>query len=267
MTNLPTSWRLMGAVALTAGTVLVALGGCGEEEPPPVAAAPPPRPAAPPPPPKPTVTPIADLMVQFRIDERIILPEDKAPDNDPDRIAVLQFFDAFARGDQTTAGEMMTLADRMELDALVENGSWDRTVAEIEMIEIQTGASEFGDCALAVFTVGMDFQPQLWYYEGDESAHTFEAAPSPPGILDRLSGTDWIKAWHDILAEELALANRPDEEVDVPQQNLDNAPAGDGSSQPNAQPSSPGFNPASSPPGFGRRQPPGRKRRAPGPRG
>lgn len=254
------------ALALTAlvGAASLLVGGCGGEEEPVAQAPPPPPPPKPTTPPPPKITPIADLMERHRIDERVVLPEEKAPDNDPDRIAVLQFFDAFVRGDAATLGEMMSFADKIELDELVESGDWARTVENIEQVDVQTGPSDFGDCALAVFTVDLEFQPQLWYYQGDESGHTFEAGPTPPNIMSRLSGTNWIQRWHEILAEELALADQPDVELERPQVNLDEegesgASAGSG---PSANPGSPspGRNP------FGRRPPPRTPRRPPGPR-
>ena len=36
--------------------------------------------------------------------------------------------------------------------------------------------------------------------------------------MDRLYGSDWIAAWFEILDEEMALAEKPDEEFVVPQQ-------------------------------------------------
>jgi hypothetical protein len=256
--------RHLFAAATALGAVgLVGLSGCGGEEPPPVVktVAPAPRPVAPPPP---KLTPISELMALHRIDERVVLPEEQAPDNNEDRIAVLQFFDAFARGDDRSLGKMMSLADKFELDALVESDQWTETVREITRIEIQTGANDFGDeCALAVFEVGYDFQPQLWYYKGGDD-YTFEAVSSPPGILDKLSGRNWIKAWHDVLDEEMELANKPDNEYDIPQVNLDEDEGSTGASAPSGR--GPGVSPGGGGNPFGRRPPPRTKRKPPAPR-
>ncbi len=238
--------------------LLLALGCSAEEEPVVVAR---PAPVAAPPPPAPTVTPVSELMAQHRIDERIVLPEDKAPDNTEDRLAILEFFDAFARGDQKSVGEMMSGADRIELEDLVASGRWQQATKDIERIELQTGTSEYGPCVLAVITVDLDFQPQLWYYRGDSSGYTFEAAPSPPGILNLLSGTDWIASWHKILKEEMELANKPDEEFDVPQVNLD---SGQTTSSGSASPGGGRPGPTGAPPNRGRRPPSGTPPRPPG---
>jgi hypothetical protein len=89
------------------------------------------------------------------------------------------------------------------------------------------------------------------------------AAPSPPGILDRLTGTDWIKAWHDVLEEEMALAHQPDDDVKTPQQILDTgsdspSSAGGGGGGGGGSPNSPG---GTKP---GRRPPPKTPRKPPG---
>lgn len=138
-------------------------------------------PAPPPPPPAPRVTPIADLMAEMSIDDRIIFPEDQAPDNDADRRAILTFFDAFARGDVEALGSMMSLYDRIQLDELAGAPEWTAAVEDISTIELQTGQviGAGQPCVLAIFEVGYDYQPQLWYYSGSESQHSFEAAPTP----------------------------------------------------------------------------------------
>lgn len=223
MMNHKTNLTVAGLSAVLAcGAVF--LVGCGGQPPQQVAVAPP-APAPPPPPPPPAITSIEDLMAELNIDRRLVLPEDKAPNNNADRKAVLVFFDAMARGNSQSLKGMLPLADQMELNALVESGAWTETAARIQKVQIQTGSNSLGQkCALAVIEVGtgtdMTFQPQLWYYNTDQEDAVFEAAPTPPGIMDKLSG-DWIAAWHQILADELALAEKPDEDLSVAQKNMD----------------------------------------------
>jgi hypothetical protein len=213
-----------GLSIVSVALVGVAMTGCSGEEEAPVAIAPP-RPPAPAPPPPPRVTPIAELMAALNIDPRVNLPEDKAPDNDLDRKAVLVFFDAFARGDSKAVKTMLPLTDQLELAALVDSGAWNETVSKIQAVDIQTGSNSLGQkCALAVIEVGdgavTGFQPQLWYFTAEAQSSLFEAAPTPPGIIDRLTG-DWIAAWHQILADELALAELPEDVYEPPKKNLD----------------------------------------------
>lgn len=213
------------------GVAAMGLAGCGgEEAPPPVAqnTTPPP----PPPPPKPAVTPISDLMAQLGIDERVIFPEDQAPQNDEDRIAILNFFDAMVRGDDKTIAEMIPLTDQEQLAALVDSGQWEKTTGSaIEMVELRTGKDPLGgDVVLALYTVGFDYQPQMWEYGSDGEEYVFNAVPGPPDILDRITGTDLIAEWFKFLDTELALADQPDVELKPETARL----GGDGSSSGNS---------------------------------
>ncbi|MHC4414178.1 MAG: hypothetical protein ACYS0G_02720 [Planctomycetota bacterium] len=246
----------LAIVVVTAGSI-----GCGSEAPPPRAAAPlpPPRPA----PAAPTVTPIDQLLAQLGIDERIRLPEDKAPSNNEERKAVLEFFDAFARGDATALGTMLSRLDRDELDELVRTGAWETTTGQINRVDVQTGRGPDGQpCALAIFYVADDFQPQLWYYTVDADDAVFDAVAAPPDIMDKLSGADWITAWFGLLEQELALADQPDEEFAAPQKDYSDTTRSESFS---AGPDNP-FRPSRTPGSPGKRpKPKGPKRRPPGP--
>jgi len=262
MTDLPTPDRRtrfrperglgLAIPATLAGGLVALLAGCGEEPPPPapVVQAPPPDPGPPPPPP---VTPISELMVQLGIDERVNLPEDKAPGTDAERIAVLKFCDAFVRGNHETVRPMLSFPDQLQLDLLVEEGTWAETADLVSRVDVQTGRSPEGDdCMLAIFHTGLQFQPQLWLTEVSRDDATFDALPTPPGIMNRLSGDDWISAWFDVNAAEIARATEPDEEIVIPQQDFTEAAEFSDTG------SGPGITPAGSPgsPGVpGRRLP------------
>jgi len=263
-----TPWvRLTGStVCATAIAVMFAGCGGGEDDAPkrtaraPVAY----EPAAPPPP---KLTTVADLMRELGIDERVMMAEDQAPKGTDARRAVLEFFDALARGDHEAYGGMMTTLDQMQLEDMVESGVWQEATAGITEIEIQTGKNDLDqECALAVITVDDDFQAQLWYYIVNRDEREFEAAPTPPGIFDQLSG-DWIQAWHILLKKEIELANKGDEEFDPIDRDSD-APAtqggsGSGSSGSSASPGGSRPGPGGSPGGTPRKKRP--KRRPPGP--
>lgn len=250
--------------------VIVAMTGCGSEEPEiaPVAYKPPP----PPPPTAPILTPIKTLMSQLGIDERIELEEEWAPDTDEGRIAVLTFFDAFARGDNIVVASMLSTADRYELDALVESGDWSNTTSEISRIQIQAGynPNDSSDaCTVAMIFVGTSFQPQLWHFDNDyEEDMIFNAEATPPGIMDRLTGTDWIAAWFGILDDEWALADVPDEDLIIAQKNYDTGNSGESSgSGPGVQPGAPNPMSPGAPGGTPHRRPKQPKRAPPGPGG
>lgn len=215
--------RMRRVMALaTAGLALGAvtlLGGCKKEPPPAPVVVNTPPPAPPPPPP---IATIQELMTRYGIDERVRLAEEQAPDGEEARVAVLQFFDAFVRGDATTAGSMMSLPDQLQLEAMQADGTWATATEGIRRVDLQAGRSPLGDIAvLAVFHVGRGFEPQLWTLQIEDNAPSFSAEPTPPGIMNQLSGTDWIGAWYRILNDELARADEPDEVITIPQQSFD----------------------------------------------
>jgi len=256
MKNLKVESLKIGLCLLLAGATCLFATGCSEDEPAPVAIAPPPPPP-PAAPEAPAVLSIEQLMAELNIDPRISLPEDRAPSTTEDRKAVLEFFDAFARGNATSLKSMLTEADQRQLAALVATPAWKQTTSQIKQIDIQTGINPTGQkCALAVIETGSGavtiFQPQLWAFNTEEDSAVFEAEACPPGVLDKLSG-DWIAAWYQILADEMALATKPEEEYDLVQQNLDTSEDGGSGTPP--------------PPKGGLRQPSGPPLQAPGPGG
>ena len=269
MTSHNKRFPVFGAAAAVCALLGAGLSGCGSSEPQasvtPVSRAP----ARPKTPPRPAVTPVDQLMAQLGIDERVRMPEEKAPGNDAARTAVLEFFDCFARSDDQALGSMLSGLDHAELDALVDSGAWAGTTSQISRIEVETGRSPDGeDCALAVFYVGHEFQPQLWYYTADTTGSEFAAVAAPPNMMERLGGSDWIAGWFDILEQELALADEPDEEFAVPQRNVAETdrsgfagPAtGPGPSAPTdpGRPSAPGGPNPGKRPKRGKRPPPGK---------
>jgi len=257
-----------GLAAASLGLAALCLSGCGSGEPESVAipVAAPARSA--PPPPRPTVTPVAQLMAELGIDARVVLPEERAPATTAERKAVLEFFDAFVRGDAAVLKTMMSGLDADELEAMVDNGTWSETIATIDRIEVQTGMSPDGqNCALAIFWTTHDFQPQMWYYLVDNSGSRFDAVAAPPHMMDELHGDNFIARWFEVLADEMALADKPDEEVVIAKRDIsDTSDRGsyDGPSGRPEGPSGPG-DPSrpSAPSGPGRREK-GPKRPAPG---
>jgi hypothetical protein len=258
MINLKIDILRFGLCALALIGVISLGAGCSQEEEPVVVNRPPPPPPPEAPPP-PAVTPIEQLMAEMNIDPRVSLSEDKAPDNDIDRRAVLAFFDAFARGNDKAVQQMLPETDRPQLATLVESGAWKDTTTRTTKIGVQCGNSPLGDkCALAVFEVsggGDPFQPQLWTYDtSDEEQPRFEAVASPPGIMDRLSG-NWISRWFELLEEEMALANAAEEEYMIAQRDLDEEEE-ESSSASGGEPSGPaGVGPGMRPPPKPRKAP------------
>lgn len=189
------------------------LTGC---EPPPPPPPPPVVKVAPPPPPAPTVVSIKDLMAEYDIDPRVNLPEEKAPGTTEQRVAVLKFFDAFARGNSEALKPMLSGPDQLRLDGMVDGGIFKKTTEAITRIDVRCGRQDGGDCALAVFHVAEEFEPQLWVYTAGDQPE-FDAVATPPRIMEKLSGDNWIAAWYEVLKLELAKADEPDVVIELVQ--------------------------------------------------
>lgn len=208
---------------IIAGSALLALGACGGEEPAPKIVDNTPK-APPPPPPPPPLTPVNELMAQYGIDQRIQLAEHHAPDNDPDRIALLKFFHSMATGDGAGFSMMLSPRDKPELSELQADGTFEEAIGEINTIELRSGFTPNGDPAVvAVIQTYSDFQPQLWRYQSDAiGGGTFSSGPIPLNVMDKLTGDDWVGKWYELLEEEIAIAMQLEEEVDMPQKDLSN---------------------------------------------
>jgi hypothetical protein len=248
------------AFGLIASSLMVGCSSEAEPEPEPVASRAPVVAPPPPPPSAPTVTPISELMVQFDIDSRVQLAEANAPDTDEQRIAVLLFFDSFARGDVSRLSALLSAPDRRELEAMADSDEFSSVTENIFAIDVHSGMSPLGDdVVLGVFMVGEDFQPTLWSYEvtGDPAngGATFDAEPTPPNVISRLHGDNWIQVWYSILGDELARANELDEDIEIPTQDFT-----DEEDSTTGTPSNPGG------PGGGGGGAPGKRKRPTGPK-
>jgi len=257
-------WTTISTFAAVACASLM-LVGCGEEEAPPVVQAPPPAPKAVEPPPPPKVPSIKELMAQLDIDQRVNLPEERAPETEAERVAVLKFFDAFARGNADGLRGMLSSPDQFLLDEMVKTGDFNKATGATSRIDVRCGREEGHTCTLAVFHVGEGFEPQLWQYNATGSTPEFDAVACPPGIMEKLSGDNWIASWYTVLKLELAKADEPDETPEMPKQDFTEAPAEGGDaaapSGDESAPNKPGGMPgrrmpgapikAPKPPGFG----------------
>jgi hypothetical protein len=214
MTHRKNSARMLRLA--TAAVVALApafMVGC---EPPPPPPAPIVKAPPPPPPPPPALTPVRELMAQYDIDPRVNLPEERAPGTDEQRIAVLKFFDAFARGNAEALRSMLSGPDQLQLDGMVKGDTFKNTTASITRIDVQCGRQDSDDCALAVFHVGSAFEPQLWVYTAGDTAE-FDSVATPPDMMEKLSGNNWIAAWYEVLKLELAKADEPDVVIELVQ--------------------------------------------------
>ena len=261
------------SLLLLSGTVLMTgMVGCAEDEPPPPpprpAPAPPPppppprNPAPPPPPPPPPVDSISDLMQQLNIDGRIEWPEERAPQNSDQRRATLRFLDTFVRGNTSDLGQFLAPEDRMILETMRSDGVFGPAVEDVGRVNVYSGTGPTGQFAVLAIFEGMNsFQPTLWYMTSSETTGPqFTAAPAPPDILLRISGSDLIAAWHRAIDAEMELATQPDVDITVRRVVLDQReeqsqpgaggqPTGPSPTAPPSNPTAPGAPPDIAPGG------------------
>jgi hypothetical protein len=228
----------LAAIALAAAVAVAPLAGCGgEEEQAAVAPAPPPPPP-PPPPEAPKVTPVAQLMKELGISPKIRMQEDQAPDTDPERVAVLRFFDAFAKSAPQGIAPALSPIDRATLEASMRGDALKRECDAVSRVDLFASSSlsdlRKGDdgkdasawpedaptkdagCVMAVFRAGGRTEAQLWVFEvqgeGRKVAkQVFHSVYQPQDVMSKVSGSSLRSAWMALVRKELAVASLPDE--------------------------------------------------------
>ena len=249
------------AVAACTGMGTVSfLVGCADDPPPPPPVVQREEPKFEPPPP-PRVPTIAELMAQLDIDPRVNLPEERAPETEAQRVAVLKFFDSFARGNADSLRGMLSGPDQFLLDELVKSGSFSKSTAQITKINVRCATQDGSDCTLAIFQVAEGYQPQLWTYNAAGPTPEFDSVATPPAILEKIQGDDPIASWFSVLKLELAKANEADdspvlkqedftEKTETPVESEGAAPAGRPAGAPGRRTPGAPIKPPK-PPGFG----------------
>lgn len=187
---------------------------------------------APPPPPPPkqevAVESVADVMKRLGIDRRVKMDESERPNSgdaaaDMKRLeAVLRFFDGMVKGDAAKVRPMLSKADQTTLDLMQQDGQWTKATTGIERVTVGCcGGPEPETCmALAIYSTGDRFDPQLWTVRGADTV-AFEAMPQPPGIMEQLKGSKAeprVQQWTKILKDQSDRAKQPDEKVELSQQ-------------------------------------------------
>ncbi|MGY8755950.1 MAG: hypothetical protein ACKVLC_01100 [Phycisphaerales bacterium] len=194
---------------LLAGLSL-ALIGCGggesEDSGAPVAKK---RPTAPP---KPVEKTVEQLTANLNIDDRIVLDEQDSPRPENQRIAILSFFDAMLAADSSTLKSMLAFDDQLELKAMMDTGFAEQ-MDEVSLLMLKTGDDPDGSaCVMAIYEIGLDYQVQLWFFDGSGSTYTFTAADTQPNLVDQLSG-NWVSSYFDLKKKQAEIAQQPDEET------------------------------------------------------
>lgn len=183
----------------------IVLSGCGGEEEvvetKPVVKA---QPKAPKVPPKKN---LSDVASEVNADVRIVWTDEENSESNAEREAIFRFFTAFLQNDHALLRPMLSPADQLELGTLADATNLSETLNSVTRVDIRTGSdlASGKSCVVAVYEIGMDYQPQLWSFEESNGAVVFTSLESPPGLMDQLSG-DWIKSYfkgrEELLAKE-----------------------------------------------------------------
>ncbi|MEE2912260.1 MAG: hypothetical protein VX436_00485 [Planctomycetota bacterium] len=162
--------------------------------------------------PRPQAKTVEELQISLSVDDRIILDELDAPRDEASRVAILTFIDAMLRVDAATLKSFLSLQDQTQLQAMIDN-NLSSYMGGVSMVQLRTGPSPEGRaCVLALYEVGLDYQIQVWYYENTGDGFSFEAGPTRPSLVNKLSG-DWIVNYFDQREKQIEIANQPDVEA------------------------------------------------------
>ncbi len=145
-------------------------------------------------------------------DERIIWKDEDASQSNTEREGIFRFFTAFLQNDHETLRPMLSLSDQLELNTLTDSMELVTVLDSISRVDIFTGSDPIsGDSVvLAIYEVGMEYQPQFWSFEEANGALEFSSLDSPPNLVGQLSG-DWIKEYFKGRAEFHSKAGDDDE--------------------------------------------------------
>jgi|TARA_B100001964_G_scaffold185438_1_gene205670 hypothetical protein len=186
------------------------LTGCGGEEEvvdtKPVVKAQPKGPKAPP---KKT---LSDIATEVNADPRIIWTDEENSESNLERESIFRFFTAFLHNEHALLRPMLSSADQLELGTLADATNLTDTLNNVTRVDIRTGSdlASGKSCVVAVYEVGMNYQPQLWSFEESNGSVVFTSLDSPPGLMDQLSG-DWVKSYFKRRAELLAKVGDDDQ--------------------------------------------------------
>jgi hypothetical protein len=160
-------------------------------------------------------------MKELGISPKIRMAEDKAPATEHERVAVLKFFDGFAKGTPAAIKPAMSPADQAVLDMMDKSGGFAKATAAAERIDLTTGSVEGKAYVMAVYRTGDSFQPQLWQFtvEGEGRTVTkqsFDSYIQPVDVMSKISGAKLIDEWIKLVAAERKVADEPDETFKSP---------------------------------------------------
>ncbi len=188
---------------------------------------------------------INDMMKRLGIDKRVrVEAGDKPPSNAKQVEFILMFFNSMVRGDAKTLSPLMSTSDQKVLANMVQSGQFKTATENIARVNVgwTTGSEPETLSVLGFFAVGDNFEAQLWAISSgaNDEPLVMTALASPQKIEEKLQGNrtdDRIKQWLSMNKLELTEAKKPDEVIEIPQQ--DRSTLGETSSTPTPTQSTP----------------------------
>ena len=90
------------------------------------------------------------LKEELSIDNRIFVNEMEAPRDEKSRIALLIYFDALLKCDETTLNNLISMDDQLELSAMIASGL-PEYMNTVSRLDLKIGLDSSGeDCAMGV---------------------------------------------------------------------------------------------------------------------
>jgi hypothetical protein len=144
------------------------------------------------------------------------MAEDKAPPTEQERVAVLRFFDGFAKGKADSFKGGLEREDARVLDAMVRGGGFEKACAAISRVDVSYASVGGKSYALAYYRAGGEIQAQLWQYKVDGEgrtvkSRTFTSVFQPVDVVNRISGSKLVAEWLKLVDAERKVATVPDE--------------------------------------------------------
>lgn len=182
-----------------------------------------------------------DIRNEVHADARIFWIEEEAPQSNAEREGIFRFFTAILKNDHETLRPMLSMQDQLELSTLADSSVLAEALSVISRVDIRTGSDPLsGDSVvLAIYEVGMEYQPQFWSFEETDGTLEFSSLQSPPDLVHQLSG-DWIKEYFKGRAEFLAKLEDEDEDGSYQLAGDDTTSAGNRAPSPGGIPQMPG---------------------------
>lgn len=190
-----------------------------------------------------------DMMKRLGIDKRVRVEDgDKAPSNPIQAEVIVVFFDAMVHGNAAKLKPLLSPQDQAVLADMQASGQWKSATENINRVNVGwiTGTEPDTLSVLGFFSTGDTFAAQLWSLSSgaNDQPLVMTALASPQKIEEKLQGSktaDRIKQWLTLNKLELSEAKKPDETIEVPQQDRSikgDAPGRSGSDDDPPRPSS-----------------------------